>query len=132
MKPLHTPSFLIRFIYAVCLAGASYNNTRIVVAHGLTWNYGGLPVFVCAFWTALTFIDAFAVILLFTKPILGLGLTITIIVSDVVINFWVGLTYGFDIASLLAQALFLLFVISTIGTAWRFESERRLLLQPGA
>ena len=89
-------------------------------------------MFVCAFWTALAFIDAFAVILLITKPILGLGLTITIIVSDVVINSWVGLTYGFGISSLLAQALFLLFVILTIGTAWRFESERRLRLQPGA
>lgn len=126
MKPVRNPSFLIRLIYAVCLAGAACNHARILAAHGLDWNYGGLPVFVCIFWTALTFIDALAVILLMMKPILGLGLALTIIVCDVVINSWVGVTYGFDIASFLAQALFLLFVISTIGVAWRSEATRPL------
>ncbi len=81
-----------------------------------------MPVFVCVFWTALTFIDALAVILLMTKPKLGLGITVAIIVCDVVINSGVGVTYGFDIASFLAQALFLVFVMSTVGIAWRSES----------
>jgi hypothetical protein len=58
-----------------------------------------------------------------TKPILGLGLTTAIIVCDVVINAWVGMNYGFDVASFSAQALFLIFVMSTVGTAWRSESE---------
>lgn len=122
MKTVRNPSFLIRLIYAICLVGASYNHARIVVAHGIEWNYGGLPLFVCVFWTALTFIDPLAVILLMTKPLFGLALTAAIIVCDVVINFWVGITYGFDIASFLAQALFLIFVMSTVGIAWRAES----------
>lgn len=83
-------------------------------------------MFVCFFWTGLTFVDAFAVILLMVKPKLGLGLSAAIIVCDVVINSWVGLTYGFDIASFVAQALFLVFVMSTIGIAWRAESRRAL------
>ena len=121
---MRNSSFLIRLIYAICLAGASFNHARIVAAHGLDWNYGGLPVFVCVFWTALTFVDALAVVLLMTTPILGLGLATAIIVCDVVINAWVGMRYGFDVASFGAQALFLLFVMSTVGIAWRAESGR--------
>lgn len=132
MKTVRNPSFLIRLIYAICLAAASYNHAKIVAAHGLHWNYGGLPVFVCVFWTALTLIDALAVILLMTTPILGLSLAVAIIVCDVVVNSWVGMTYGFDIASFLAQALFLVFVMSTVGTAWRSESGRSLHQQARA
>jgi hypothetical protein len=98
----------------------------------LDWNYGGLPVFVCIFWTALTFFDPLAVILLMTKPVLGLALTVAIIVFDVAINSWVGMTYGFDIASFVAQALFLVFVMSTVGIAWRSESGKRLQQQATA
>lgn len=130
MKKLQNPSFLIRLVYAICLAGASYNHAKIVAEHGLDWNYGGLPVFVCVFWTALTFIDALTVILLMTKPIPGLALATAIIVCDVVINSWVGMTYGFDITSFLAQTLFLLFVISTVGIAWR-SAARPLSPQAG-
>jgi len=115
-------SFLIRLIYAICLAGATFNHARVVAAYCLNWNYGGLPAFVCIFWTALTFIDPLAVILLMAKPLWGLGLTAAIIVCDVAVNSWVGLTYGFDIASFLAQALFLLFVLATVGIAWRAEA----------
>lgn len=132
MKTVRNRSFVVRLIYAICLAGASFNHARTVAAHGLDWNYGGLPVFVCVFWTTLTFVDALAVVLLMTKPILGLGLTTAIIVSDVVINAWVGMNYGFDVASFSAQALFLIFVMSTVGVAWRSESERFLHLQARA
>lgn len=121
MQKIRNPSFLLRLVYAICLAGASLNHANIIAAHGLGWDYGGLPVFVCVFWTALTFLDALAVILLMTKPKLGLGLTIAIMVCDVVVNAWVGTQYGFDLASFVAQALFLIFVISTVRIAWRFE-----------
>lgn len=122
MRTARDASFWIRLIYAVCLVGAFYNHARIIVAYGFGWNYGGLPFFVCYFWTALTFIDPLAAILLMTKPILGLILTVAIIVFDVTINSWVGMTYGIDIASFIAQVLFLIFVISTAGIAWRAES----------
>ncbi|MBV6323160.1 hypothetical protein [Duganella violaceipulchra] len=121
------PSFWIRLVYVICLTGATYNHASIVAAHGLNWDYGGLPVFVCVFWTALTFIDALAVILLITKPLVGLSLAAAIIVCDVIINSWVGATYGFDIPSFLAQALFLIFVMSTIRIAWRAESGKSIL-----
>jgi hypothetical protein len=123
---MRNPSFLLRLIYAICLAGASFNHARIVAAHGLDWNYGGLPMFVCVFWTALTFVDALAVILLMTTPLLGLSLTTAIIVCDVVINAWVGMKYGFDVAAFSAQAMFLVFVMSTVGIAWRSELTRPL------
>lgn len=126
VKTMQDPSFLIRLIYAICLAGASFNHARIVASHGLDWNYGGLPVFVCVFWTALTFVDALAIILLMTKPILGLGLTTAIIVCDVVINAWVGMKYGIDVVAFSAQVLFLIFVISTVKTAWRSSPGRPL------
>lgn len=129
---MRNPSFLICLIYAICLAGASFNHARIAATHGLAWNYGGLPVFVCVFWTALTFVDALAVILLMTKPMLGLGLTVAIIVCDVFINAWVGMKYGFDVAAFSAQALFLVFVMSTVGVAWRSESGRPLRQQARA
>jgi hypothetical protein len=122
------PSFLIRLVYAICLAGAACNHARVVAAYGLDWNYGGLPEFVCVFWTALTFIDSLAVILLMARPLFGLGLTVAIIACDVAVNSWVGVTYGFDVASFLAQALFLLFVMATVGIAWRAEAHTSRVL----
>jgi len=132
VKIVRNSSFLIRIIYALCLAGAAYNHARIVAAHGIKWDFGGLPVFVCFFLTALTFIDPLAVILLMARPMLGLSLTVAIIVSDVVINSWVGLTYGFDIALFLAQAFFLLFVMLTVRIAWRAELRACFPPQPKA
>jgi hypothetical protein len=121
VRKVRNPSFLIRLVYALCLAGAAYNHASIVATHGMKWDYGGLPLTICFFWTALTFIDPLAVVLLMIRPMLGLALTVAIIVSDVVINSWVGLTYGFDIPSFLAQALFLIFVMCTVRIAWRSE-----------
>lgn len=89
-----------------------------------------MPVFICLFWTALTFIDPLAAILLMARPMLGLALTVAIIVSDVVINSWVGLKYGIDIASFLAQLLFLAFVMLTARIAWRAELGACLPSQP--
>lgn len=87
-------------------------------------------MFICLFWTALTFIDPLAAILLMARPMLGLALTVAIIVSDVVINSWVGLIYGIDIASFLAQLLFLAFVMLTVRIAWCAELGVGLPSQP--
>jgi hypothetical protein len=118
VKIVRSPAFYIRCIYALCLSGATYNHLLIVARYGLNWNYGGLPVFVCIFWTALTFIDPLAAILLMLRPVPGLVLTVAIISSDVAVNSWVGLHYGFDAASFFAQVLFLIFVMSTVRIAW--------------
>lgn len=111
-------SFVIRLVYTLCLAGATYNHARIVLEHGVLWDYGGLPLFVSTFWTALTFIDALAVVLLLARPRHGLVLTVAIIVSDVAVNSWVGMEYGIDAAAFAAQVVFLLFVLFTVCQAW--------------
>jgi hypothetical protein len=86
--------------------------------HGLWWNYGGIHPFYATFWTSLTFFDSLAVLLLLTRPRVGLVLTTLIIVSDVVINASVGLTYGIDLASFGAQFVFMVFVLGTVRLAW--------------
>jgi len=130
VKKAGNQSFLIRLVYILCLAGAAYNHARTVAEYGITYDYGGLPLFVCLFWTALTFIDPLAAIFLLVRPMLGLALTVAIIVSDVVINSWVGLKYGFDMASFLAQLMFLVFVMLTVRIAWRAELGACIPSQP--
>ena len=99
------------------MAGAAWNHARILYEHGLWWNYGGVHPFYATFWTSLTFFDALAVLLLLTRPREGVALTVLIIVSDVLVNASVGLTYGFDLASFGAQIVFMIFVLVTMRGA---------------
>ncbi|MFM2089223.1 MAG: hypothetical protein RLZZ237_4092 [Pseudomonadota bacterium] len=115
-------SLWLRMIYALCLLGATYNHLLIVAEYDWGWNYGGLPVLVTTFWTALTLIDPLAIVLLFLRPKAGVILTLMIIVADVAINAWVGLTYGIDLAAFLAQVCFLIFVVCT----WRMAAQYRV------
>jgi|SRR5476649_2228027 len=110
--------FSIRLIYALCLSGATFNHAWTAVQHGLRWDYGGLPVFVCTFWTALTFLDPIAIVFLLAWPRVGVALTTTIIAADVIINGWVGANYGIDAVALSAQVAFLVFVVATVRVAW--------------
>lgn len=128
MKFTNHTSLLIRCIDALCLAGASYNHARIVFDHGLSWDYGGMPLLVSAFWTALTFFDPLAIVLLLARPKAGLILTAAIITSDVAVNAWVAFHYGADWLALSAQVVFLLFVLATSRAAWTGlpRAERRL------
>lgn len=109
---------LIRILYAVCMAGAAWNHARIVVAHGLHWDYGGVEPFVAAFWTWLTFFDPLAVLLLLARPRAGVALTAAIIVCDVIVNTYVALVHGFDAPSFGAQCAFLAIVLFTVRRAW--------------
>lgn len=118
----------IRILYALCLAGAAWNHARILFEHGLWWNYGGIHPFYATFWTSLTFLDSLAVILLLTRPRAGLVLTTLIIVSDVLINASVALTYGFDPASFGAQFLFMVIVLATVRRAWPSRSDNAVLV----
>ncbi|GAA5231101.1 hypothetical protein GCM10025794_35700 [Massilia kyonggiensis] len=115
---MKNPAAAIRVLYAACLAGAAWNHARIVFEHGIAWDYGGVPPFVAAFWTSLTFFDALAVVLLLARPRAGVALTALIIVCDVIVNTYVGLAYGFDVASFAAQCLFLVFVLGTVRRTW--------------
>jgi hypothetical protein len=117
------PARLVRWtraLYTLALLGATWNHARIVLAHGLGWDYGGLPAFVTHFWTALTFLDPLAVLLLWLAPRAGLAATAAIIVVDVVVNAGVGLAYGFDWAAFAAQCVFLVFVLATLRPMWRY------------
>jgi hypothetical protein len=84
----------IRVIYAVCLLGAAFNHASILVAHGVFWDYGGMPKASAVFWTALTVIDPAAAVLLFLRPNAGIATTAAIIVVDVIHNLGVGKVCG--------------------------------------
>jgi|SRR5471030_18928 len=117
MNFIRLSPYSIRLIYALCLAGATANHAWTALQHGLSWDYGGLPVFVCVFWTALTFFDPIAILFLLVKPRLGVALTAAIIVADVVVNGWVGANYGIDAVAFSAQFVFLVFVTATMRNA---------------
>jgi phage shock protein PspC (stress-responsive transcriptional regulator) len=110
---------VIRFIYAICMAGATVNHARILLEYGIGWNYGGVHPFYATFWTSLAFFDALAVLLLLVRPRAGLALTALIIVSDVVINASAGILHAFDWAAFAVQFLFMVFVLATVCRAWR-------------
>ncbi|QCP14551.1 hypothetical protein FCL38_07475 [Pseudoduganella umbonata] len=105
-------------VYAACLAGAAFNHARILLGHGLWWDYGGVHPFYAAFWTSLTFFDALAVLLLLARPRAGVALTALIIVADVLVNTTAALAYRFDLPSFAAQCGFLFFVLATVTRAW--------------
>jgi hypothetical protein len=116
--------FLLRLIYALSLLGGAWTHVRILAAHGLLWDYGGVPVFTRVFWTSLTFLDPLAAVLLFLRPRIGLVMTVGIIVMDVAHNAWF-LTHvgpplrGYVNWMFISQVSFLLFVLITIRIAWR-------------
>ena len=121
MMSVSRRSLWLRMIYALCLLGAAYNHVLVVAEYDWGWDYGGLPVLVTSFWTALTLIDPLAIVLLFMRPKAGVILTLAIIVVDVTINSWVAWRYGIDLAAFLAQAGFLVFVLCT----WRMAAQPR-------
>lgn len=116
---------LIRTVYALCLAGATVNHVRAVLARG--WLPEALPAATALYWDSLTFLDPIAAVLLFVRPKAGIALTILIIASDVAHNLWFIAAHplrGFtqDVTSsafMLSQIAFLLFVAATAPLAWR-------------
>lgn len=76
---------------------------------------------------SLTVLDLVAALLLFLRPRVGIGLTVAIIISDVVHNLWFEATHPLSgsffravTASLfmMSQIVFLLFVAITAPVAW--------------
>ena len=122
---------LIRIVYALCLAGATINHLRAVLARGFLPDELPLPTGI--YWSALTFLDPLAVLLLFVRPRAGVVLTAAIIVSDVVHNLWFmaarsssGSFYQ-DVARnpfMMSQIGFMLFVAATARMAWRTTDTR--------
>ena len=118
---------LVRTIYAVCLFGATFNHARLLVQHGLFWDYGGVPLASSVLWTSLTALDPLAAILLFVCQNIGVVMTGLIIVVDVVHNLWITAHYALPHRFLItvttdpfviSQVAFLLFVAVTTPIAW--------------
>ncbi len=124
----HRASLVIRSIWAVCLLGAGANHVRILVRHGLWWDYGGVAWPSAAYWTSLTFLDPLAALLLFIRPKVGIAATMLIIASNVVHNLAISAQrappgeFLHQLASspfVLSQIGFLLFVFATARVAWK-------------
>lgn len=116
-------SFILRLIYAVCLAGATCVHIAFHFQYGLFLEAlagDGYSAGTRAFWSSLSLVDPLTVALLFLHPRLGLQLTAVVIGFDVVHNTWI--LYSFQQGlnpAYCAQVAFLIFVIATIRTAWR-------------
>jgi hypothetical protein len=115
-------SFVLRAMYATCLAYATAPHLSYELRYGLF--LGGLeplgyPLPVRLYWAVLTLLDPLAAVLLFVRPRVGLVLCVAIIVTDVLNNSWV--FYHFPTRSSLNLGLevaFLLFVLTTVRYAW--------------
>jgi hypothetical protein len=127
---MRRPGLWIRIVYALCLAGATVNHVRALLAHG--WLPAHLPTATALYWTSLAVFDPLAVVLLFVRPRIGIVLTLAIIVSNVAHNLWFVAAHplrGFvaDVGSspfMLSQIAFLLFVAATAPIAWKGAATR--------
>jgi hypothetical protein len=125
---LRRRSLLLRVIYALCLAGATWTHLQVALAHGLAWDYGGAAPLTRIYWTALLFIDPLTVCLLLLMPRAGLILCVAVIVTDVAHNSWFALHQPIRMDLYLSQIVFLLLVASTVRTTWRGATPRHAQL----
>lgn len=111
---------VLRGIWAVCLLGGMSTHVETRWAHGIFWDYGGVPLVTRVYWTSLTFLDPLAAILLLVRPRAGAVATLSIMLTDVAHNLWFGwirhLRLTWPVA---AQCAFLVFVLVTVPAVWR-------------
>lgn len=102
-------------LLAFCLLGAGLGHV-IQLWQGGWLPYRFAPLSLNAYWTALTFLDPIAAILLLWRPRIGLILALLIIISDVAINFFARFYLGFHLSTLALtlQSFFLVAVVSVI------------------
>jgi hypothetical protein len=120
-------SLVVRSLWAACLLVAGANHVRILLRHGLFWDYGGVGWASAAYWSSLTFLDPLAAALLFVRPRAGIIATVALIVTDVVHNLALTAHYAPEgefltraaNPFLLSQLGFLLFVGATARMAWK-------------
>lgn len=120
-------SLVIRSIWAICLLVAGANHVRILLQHGLFWDYGGVAWVSAAYWSSLAILDPIAAALLFVRPKLGILSTVTLIGTNVTDNLAVMARYAPEGEFLhrasnpitLSQLGFMLFVGATALIAWK-------------
>lgn len=102
-------------VYIAAFGVATFNHAQVLIVGG--WlPYRGVSLWINAYWTSLTVLDALAIVLLVFRPRWGLGLAILIMISDVAVNGYVasmGLPGQFWSPALAMQATFLVFVLLT-------------------
>ena len=119
-------SWIVRIIWAACLLIGGLNHARILLRHGLFWDYGGVAPASAVYWSSLTILDPLVAALLFVRPRLGIAATILLIVTNVVHNAAVTAQFappGEFLAraanfAMISQILFMLFVFATARLAW--------------
>jgi hypothetical protein len=120
-------SLLVRSLWAACLLIGGANHARILIQHGLFWDYGGVGGASAFYWTSLTVLDPLAAALLFVRPRIGIAMTVVLIVTNVIHNLAVTAHYA-PAGEFLARAYnpmvisqigFMLFVCATAGIAWK-------------
>ncbi|HEX9946404.1 MAG TPA: hypothetical protein VGA98_02585 [Allosphingosinicella sp.] len=119
---------IVRSIWAACLLIGGINHARILLLHGLSWDYGGVGWASALYWSSLTILDPLVAALLFIRPRIGIPGTVLLIVTNVIHNLAVTARYGpegeFPVRAatdpfLLSQIGFMLFVAATARTAWK-------------
>ncbi len=120
-------SLVVRSLWAACLLVAGANHARILLQHGLWWDYHGVAPASAIYWSSLTLLDPLVAALLFLRPRPGIVAAAVLIATNVAHNLAVTAhyappgTFAARAANpfLLSQIAFLLFVAATARMAWR-------------
>jgi hypothetical protein len=117
---MHTSRNVALAILSICLVmgGAVH---LFDIASGGIFPYRFAPLPVNVYWTSLAALDLLAAFLLWRQRRLGLALTVTIMLSDVVVNSFVTyvLKLSASFAPLQLQTLFLGFVLGCVSFLWQ-------------
>ena len=115
-------------VFSLCLAAACAVHLTDLWQHGwLPYHFAPLPL--NAYWTALTFFDAFAAVLLLWQPRTGLALALLIITSDVALNLFARFYLRLHLRplALSLQVLFLFAVVAATFYARRTGAATRTI-----
>ena len=121
-------SIIVRCIWAACLLVAGLNHARLLVRHGLSWDYGGPNLISAAYQSSLTLVDPLVAALLFIKPRVGIAATVVLIVTNVIHNLAITaqrvpegefLSLAASNPFLASQIVFMSFVLATARAAWK-------------
>jgi hypothetical protein len=133
-------SLIVRSLWAACLLIGALNHARILLQHGLSWDYGGVGWASAAYWSSLTILDPLAAALLFARPKPGIVTAAMLIVTNVIHNLAVTAQHAPE-GEFLARAAnpfvisqlgFMLFVAATARIAWNGIESRRRSINPSS
>jgi hypothetical protein len=117
----------VRAIWAACLLLAALNHARILLIHGLWWDYDGAGWASTAYWSSLTILDPVAAALLFIRPRIGVVMSALLVVTNVAHNLAITARFAPD-GEFLARTVsgpqipmqvgFMIVVLATFRIAW--------------